>query len=161
MPSQKRRQRQREKERREAAKGSSTLQTWIQSSSKPADEAEAGSESEGEPIHHQPNQTLTDENASESIQRSKSEGLGTEPETEKVQNEKERQYNETEREETDAEQEEMESEAATAMYTREKKPEDFEFLLQLQNPSDPAHVKKYNVTYSVAVNGTSKYKKYQ
>ena len=46
-----------------------------------------------------------------------------------------------------------------AMYTREKKPEDFEFLLQLQNPSDPAHVKKYNVTYSVAVNGTSKYKK--
>lgn len=43
----------------------------------------------------------------------------------------------------------MESEAATAMYTREKKPEDFELLLQLQNPSDPAHVKKYNVTYNV------------
>ncbi len=42
----------------------------------------------------------------------------------------------------------MESEAATA--TREKEPEDFEFLLQLQNPSDPAHVKKYNIMYNVA-----------
>lgn len=44
----------------------------------------------------------------------------------------------------------MESEAATAMYTREKEPEDFEFLLQLQNPSDPAHIKKYSIAYNVA-----------
>ncbi|XP_058616343.1 uncharacterized protein LOC131530204 [Onychostoma macrolepis] len=86
------------------------------------DEAETGSESEGEPTEHQLNQTGTDETAPESSQQSKGDGLGTEPETENVQIEKERQYNETEREETEVEQEDMESEAATD--TKEKEPED-------------------------------------
>ncbi len=58
------------------------------------------------------NSIYLDETAPESTQQSKSEGLGTEPETENVQIEKERQYNETEREETEAEQGDMESEAA-------------------------------------------------
>lgn len=42
------------------------------------------------------------------------------------------------------------SEAATPISIREKEPEDFEFLFQFQNPSDPAHVKKYNIMYNVA-----------
>lgn len=42
----------------------------------------------------------------------------------------------------------MESETATD--TREKETENVEFLLQLQNPPDPAYVKKHNIAYNVA-----------
>ncbi|XP_042288862.1 Kv channel-interacting protein 2-like isoform X2 [Thunnus maccoyii] len=56
MPSKRRRLQEREKELREAAKGSATLQSWIQTTSRSADEAQTqGSrpESEGEHAEHQ------------------------------------------------------------------------------------------------------------
>ncbi|KAI4830989.1 hypothetical protein KUCAC02_002590 [Chaenocephalus aceratus] len=53
-------------------------------------------------------------------------------------------------EDMEIEREEMENEAVPSESTRGKAPSEFVFLLQLPNPTDPAHVQKNNIKYNEA-----------